>query len=207
MRSALAVLSWLAVVTAFTGPAATFCTRPAACRLASPRLAADHPAVAGWPAKYDESRAREELSNGLYSGTKGGPAPRVLHDAFAVLSRPQLNLVVELDVQNWPTWTTAGNDRWLENDTRKDKEMPYGSFANSSRSSPNSYPSPSPSPSPNSTPNPNPSPNPDPNPNQVSCATSSRASLRSCPRTRGCRCSSTLEISSPFPRVSSPTGP
>ena len=67
MRSALAVLSWLAVVTAFTGPAtATFCTRPTACRLASPRLAADHPAVAGWPAKYDESRAREELSNGLY---------------------------------------------------------------------------------------------------------------------------------------------
>eukprot|EP00964_Phaeocystis_antarctica_P075275 scaffold46415_cov63-Phaeocystis_antarctica.AAC.1 len=151
--------------------------------------------------------AREELSNGLYSGTKGGPAPRVLHDAFAVLSRPQLNLVVELDVQNWPTWTTAGNDRWLENDTRKDKEMPYGSFANSSRSSPYSYPSPSPSPSPNSTPNPNPSPNPDPNPNQVSCATSSPASLRSCPRTRGCRCSSTLEISSPSPRVSSPTGP
>jgi hypothetical protein len=110
MRSALAVLAWLPVATAFTGPAATSCTRPTAGKLASPRLAADHPAVAGWPDKY--------------TGTAGGHRPRVLHDAFAVLSRPQLNLVVELDVKNWPTWTTAGNDRWVENDRRKDKEMP-----------------------------------------------------------------------------------
>ena len=108
-----AVLTWLPVVTAFSaGPATRFCTRPAACTPTPLRLAADHPAVAGWPDKY--------------SGAAGGPGPRILHDEFAVFPRPQLNLVIELDVPNWPTWTTAGNDRWLENDTRKDKEMPYG---------------------------------------------------------------------------------
>ena len=105
---ALAVLSWLPAVAAFTGPA----MRPAACKQPTPRLAADHPAVAGWPDKY--------------TGTAGGHGPRVLHDAFAVLRRPQHKLVIELDVKNWPTWTTAGNDRWVENVTRKDKEMPYG---------------------------------------------------------------------------------
>ena len=112
---ALAVLSWLPAVAAFTGPATRHgvCTRPAACTQPPPRLAADHPAVAGWPDKY--------------TGTAGGPGPRVLHDAFAVLRRPQSQkLVIELDVKNWPTWTTAGNDRWVENVTRKDKEMPYG---------------------------------------------------------------------------------
>ena len=111
---ALAVLSWLPAVAAFTGPATRHgvCTRPAACTQPPPRLAADHPAVAGWPDKY--------------TGTAGGPGPRVLHDAFAVLRRPQHKLVIELDVKNWPTWTTAGNDRWVENVTRKDKEMPYG---------------------------------------------------------------------------------
>ena len=36
---------------------------------------------------------------------------------------------MELDVANWPTWTTKGNERWLENVTRKDKEMPYGELS------------------------------------------------------------------------------
>ena len=113
---ALAVLSGLPAVAAFLGPAAcTLCTRPAACKQPLPRLAADHPAVAGWPDKY--------------TGTAGGHGPRVLHDAFAVLRRPQHKLVIELDVKNWPTWTTAGNDRWVENVTRKDKEMPYGELS------------------------------------------------------------------------------
>ena len=115
---ALAVLSWLPAVAAFTGPATRHgvCTRPAACTQPLPRLAADHAAVAGWPDKY--------------TGTAGGPGPRVLHDAFAVLRRPQSQkLVIELDVKNWPTWTTAGNDRWVENETRKDKEMPYGELS------------------------------------------------------------------------------
>ena len=32
-------------------------------------------------------------------------------------------------LQNWPTWTTKGNDRWLEHVTRKDKVMPYGELS------------------------------------------------------------------------------
>ena len=95
----------------------TPCTRPASTARRSflPRLAEIHPAVAGWPDKY--------------SGTLGGPkGPRILHDAFAVQTG-DTSLLMELDVANWPTWTTAGNERWLENVTRKDKEMPYGELS------------------------------------------------------------------------------
>ena len=38
-------------------------------------------------------------------------------------------MLMELDVMNWPTWTTAGNERWVPNVTRKDKEMPYGELS------------------------------------------------------------------------------
>ena len=82
---------------------------------AAPRLAEIlHPAVAGWPDKY--------------SGTAGGPGPRILHEVFAV-QKADYDLLMQLDVANWPTWTTAGNDRWLEHETRKDKEMPYGELS------------------------------------------------------------------------------
>ena len=74
-----------------------------------------NPAVAGWPDKY--------------GGTVGGASgPRILHDTFAVQAADAA-LLMELDVANWPTWTTKGNERWLENVTRKDKEMPYGELS------------------------------------------------------------------------------
>ena len=90
----------------------SFCTRLLASPLAN--LAAVHPAVAGWPEKY--------------SGKPDAPGPRVLHDKFEV-QQADYALLVELDVENWPTWTTAGNDRWVENVTRKDKDMPYGELS------------------------------------------------------------------------------
>mgnify|MGYP001257195876 CR=1 FL=1 len=101
---------------------ATFCTSPGAIPAAAARrtslpsltTAEIHPAVAGWPDKY--------------TGAAGGPGPRVLHDRFAVQTADYA-LLQELDVANWPTWTTAGNDRWVENVTRKDKEMPYGELS------------------------------------------------------------------------------
>ncbi|MGB1605685.1 MAG: cupin domain-containing protein [Promethearchaeia archaeon] len=34
-----------------------------------------------------------------------------------------------LDAQNWPTWTTAGNPKWLVGKTNEDKEMPYGELS------------------------------------------------------------------------------
>jgi len=98
-----------------------FCGRPAVdgfLRRAtvSPRLAlATHPAVEGWPEKYTGS-------------TRDGPGPRVLHETFAVQAA-DYGLLLELDVANWPTWTTAGNERWMEHVTRKDKEMPYGELS------------------------------------------------------------------------------
>ena len=90
----------------------SFCTRLLASPLAN--LAAVHPAVAGWPEKY--------------SGKPDAPGPRVLHDKFEV-QQADYALLVELDVENWSTWTTAGNDRWVENVTRKDKDMPYGELS------------------------------------------------------------------------------
>mmetsp|Transcript_48347 Transcript_48347/g.156728 ORF Transcript_48347/g.156728 Transcript_48347/m.156728 type:complete len:167 (-) Transcript_48347:185-685(-) len=95
--------------------AAAPCARAAAPRLSSPLSVPTHPAVAGWPDKY--------------AGTLGSETgPRILHDAFAVEAADSA-LLMELDVANWPTWTTAGNDRWLPNVTRKDKEMPYGELS------------------------------------------------------------------------------
>lgn len=83
-------------------------------RIAASRLSEIHPAVAGWPDKY--------------SGTSGGPGPRILHETFAV-QKADYDLLVSMDVANWPTWTTKGNDRWLEHVTRKDKVMPYGELS------------------------------------------------------------------------------
>ena len=108
------MLAVLPTVTAFTGPSTAVCTRPLA-RNSAHLNAATNPAVAGWPDKY--------------TGTAGGPAgPRILSDTFAV-QPADYALLTELDVQNWPTWTTAGNDRWKENVTRKAKEMPYGELS------------------------------------------------------------------------------
>ena len=119
MHTAAALLIALALpsVAGFaTRLAPTLIARPLAYAVASPQanLAATHPAVSGWPEKY--------------SGTLGGAGPRILHDTFAV-QQADYSLLMDLDVENWPTWTTAGNDRWLENVTRKDKEMPYGELS------------------------------------------------------------------------------
>ena len=87
---------------------------PRAQRTSDVRLASSiHPAVEGWPAKYAKGAAG---------------APRVLHEVFTV-QPADYSLLMELDVLNWPTWTTAGNERWIENVTRHDKEMPYGELS------------------------------------------------------------------------------
>ena len=113
MRSALAALALLPGVVAFSIRPAAFSKPTHRSRAASPNLAVElHPAVAGWPDKY--------------SGSKRGPF--ILHDRFAV-QPGDYALLLDLDVMHWPTWTTAGNDRWVENVTRKDKEMPYGELS------------------------------------------------------------------------------
>jgi hypothetical protein len=112
-RLTATALTLLPVATAFGMGPATFCSRTTLSPASVPRLAAHHPTVAAWPEKY----------TGTIGAAKG---PRVLHDAFAVLRGADSELLIELDVHNWPTWTTVGNDRWVENVARKDKEMPYG---------------------------------------------------------------------------------
>ena len=116
MLLAVVAIVLLPGVTSFCAPATI--SAAAVRRSMSPRLTATemHPAVAGWPDKY--------------TGTKiaGGPGPRILSPVFAV-QPADYTLLTELDVANWPTWTTKGNERWLPNVTRKDKEMPYGELS------------------------------------------------------------------------------
>jgi hypothetical protein len=74
-----------------------------------------HPAVEGWPGKY----------TGKIGGDRG---PRELHSEFTVEKATDAHLA-ELDVLNWPTWTTKGNEKWAEGKVNKDKVMPYGELS------------------------------------------------------------------------------
>ena len=114
---AVAALVMLPIAATFSlSPPVSPATRPlTATRSTTVRLAVEvHPAVAGWPDKY--------------TGMGGNSGPRILSNTFAV-QPADTQLLMDLDVMNWPTWTTAGNERWLENVTRKDKEMPYGELS------------------------------------------------------------------------------
>ena len=54
--------------------------------------------------------------------------PRVLHQEFAVEKASEEELA-ELDVMNWPQWSTAGNPKWMVGKTNVDKVMPYGELS------------------------------------------------------------------------------
>ena len=113
----LAAIALLPGVASFCAPVAGPAVAVRGRAISSPRLSGTpeiHPAVAGWPEKY--------------TGTSNPGGPQVLHTAFTVQTA-DYDLLTDLDVANWPTWTTKGNDRWLENVTRKDKEMPYGELS------------------------------------------------------------------------------
>mmetsp|Transcript_38883 Transcript_38883/g.116920 ORF Transcript_38883/g.116920 Transcript_38883/m.116920 type:complete len:191 (-) Transcript_38883:660-1232(-) len=77
-----------------------------------------HPAVAGWPDKY--AGALEE------GGNAGGP--QVLHQEFTVEKASEESLK-RLDVANWPTWSTAGNPKWVVGKQNLNKVMPYGELS------------------------------------------------------------------------------
>mmetsp|Transcript_24507 Transcript_24507/g.37942 ORF Transcript_24507/g.37942 Transcript_24507/m.37942 type:complete len:324 (-) Transcript_24507:140-1111(-) len=58
-----------------------------------------------------------------YAGTIGGPTePHILQTV-------DTGLLVDSDLANWSTRTTASKDRWVPCVTRKDKEMPYGELS------------------------------------------------------------------------------
>ena len=76
-----------------------------------------HPAVEGWPEKY--------------SGTidsNSGMGPRILSTEFQVIDGTDA-LLNELDVNNWPTWTTSDKEKWAVGNQNKDKIMPYGELS------------------------------------------------------------------------------
>ena len=76
-----------------------------------------HPAVEGWPEKYGR-----DLVDGADIG------PRVLHDDFTV-ERASSDIMERLDVEHWPTWTTANNPKWIVGNQVVDKVMPYGELS------------------------------------------------------------------------------
>ena len=76
---------------------------------------ASHPAVERWPEKYA----------GAADGTNG---PKPLHTVFAVEAGSE-ETKEKLDVSNWPTWSTAGNPKWVVGKKNKDKIMPYNELS------------------------------------------------------------------------------
>ena len=80
-----------------------------------------HPAVTGWPEKYQGSA----LAMGG-NGSIGGP--RILHNDFVVIRASPMALQ-DLDVANWPIWTTQDKPKWAVGNQNTDKVMPYGELS------------------------------------------------------------------------------
>ena len=79
-----------------------------------------HPAVLGWPQKYAEAGGK--------SGSESLGGPRILSNEFAVQKASPSELQ-ELDVHNWPIWTTSDKSKWKVGNQVQDKEMPYGELS------------------------------------------------------------------------------
>lgn len=83
-----------------------------------------HPAVEGWEQKYIDEGGSCNLSDAA-SGCRG---PKIISSEFDVhrATEEELN---DLDVKNWPEWTTKGNEKWSVGNRVVDKEMPYGELS------------------------------------------------------------------------------
>ena len=90
--------------------------RVATCLDMSMSAADVHPAVEGWPNLYN------------YLGSPPGTGPRVIHQQFAV-EKATPEMLYELDVQNWPTWTTSDKEKWTVGNQVFGKVMPYGELS------------------------------------------------------------------------------
>lgn len=77
-----------------------------------------HPAVEGWEEKYINSGGDITSDNG----------PKMLSDVFEVHAATETELS-DLDVLNWPTWTTSDKEKWSVGNQVMDKEMPYGELS------------------------------------------------------------------------------
>ena len=94
-----------------------------------------HPAVAGWPEKYKGSN---KSGGGTFH-----VGPRKISDTFDVVAAAVVRdssgssssssdgerLFEELDVENWPTWTTSDKPKWQVGNVVRDKVMPYSELS------------------------------------------------------------------------------
>mmetsp|Transcript_6593 Transcript_6593/g.15763 ORF Transcript_6593/g.15763 Transcript_6593/m.15763 type:complete len:402 (-) Transcript_6593:2907-4112(-) len=85
----------------------------------------EHPAVLGWPEKY------EALGGVVVEQPPGGTTargPRIIRNGFDVHAATETELS-DLDVKHWPTWTTGDKPKWDVGNLVADKEMPYGELS------------------------------------------------------------------------------
>jgi hypothetical protein len=88
-----------------------------------------HPAVQGWPEKYKEAAGSNLPDKNSDDDPTSHPrGPRVLHDVFTVEPASEYTLY-QLDVRNWPTWTTSDKEKWAVGNQNLDKVMPYGELS------------------------------------------------------------------------------
>jgi hypothetical protein len=80
----------------------------------------EHPAVVGWPEKYSEGGGSIDDD-----GTTG---PEILSTEFQI-QKASSSQLQQLDVKNWPTWTTSDKPKWGVGNQVVDKEMPYGELS------------------------------------------------------------------------------
>ena len=73
----------------------------------------------GWPEKYSEG------GGSIDDGTTG---PEILSTEFQIQNASSSQLQ-QLDVENWPTWTTSDKPKWGVGNQVVDKEMPYGELS------------------------------------------------------------------------------
>ena len=92
-------------------------------KLHSRKLA--HPAVEGWAEKYSGDGIIMQSKNDSSAGTIG---PRVIHDVFTV-EEGTPELLNQLDVKNWPIWTTGDKEKWQVDKLNANKVMPYGELS------------------------------------------------------------------------------
>ena len=84
-----------------------------------------HPAVEGWAEKYSGDGIIVNSKDESPAGTIG---PRVIGDVFQV-EEGTPELLNQLDVTNWPIWTTGDKEKWQVDKLNANKVMPYGELS------------------------------------------------------------------------------
>lgn len=74
--------------------------------------------MVGWPEKYGK-----DVVGGTFH-----PGPRILHEVFTV-EKATPAMLVDLDVEKWPAWTTSDKEKWAVGNQNTNKIMPYGELS------------------------------------------------------------------------------